>query len=293
MVTVFTPTYNRAYILENLYNSLCRQISQDFEWLIVDDGSTDNTQELVSSWKNQERVLIRYFRQSNGGKHRAINRGVKEAKGDIFFIVDSDDYLLDDAILKINQAYEKVGKKLSVAGISFMRVAPDGTRIGGNVSFESSAMSITDFRCKLSIQGDLAETVRLEVIKQYPFPEIEGERFCPEAYLWHSIDKNHKMFFINEGIYVTEYLPDGLSAKIKKLLQTNPISSTIAYATMVDGNKPILFKLKNSILYWRYYFHSWTYNHPLSLSFSILSILAIPLGYGLFLKDSILTRSPK
>ncbi len=293
MVTVFTPTYNRAHTLGNLYNSLCRQTSQDFEWIIIDDGSKDNTQELVAAWMNLGRIPIRYFHQTNGGKHRAINRGVKEAKGEVFFIVDSDDYLLDDAVYKINRAYEKVGEDMSIAGVVFMKIAPEGTRIGGNVHFNPSRMSITDFRCKLSIQGDLAETVRLSIMKEFPFPEIEDERFFPEAYLWYSIDKHYKMFFINEGIYVAEYQPDGLSAKIKKLLQTNPISSTIAYATMVNGDKPIPFKLKNSISYWRYYFHSFRKKHPINLHFSILSILAFPLGYGLYLKDSILTKSTK
>ena len=98
MITVFTPTYNRAYIIENLYKSLQRQTFKDFEWLVIDDGSTDNTEELFASWTNEISFPVRYIKQQNGGKHRAINRGVKEANGELFFIVDCDDYLREDAV---------------------------------------------------------------------------------------------------------------------------------------------------------------------------------------------------
>ena len=97
-ITVFTPTYNRAYTLERLYKSLLNQTSYDFEWLIVDDGSTDNTSELIKSFQNNQLFDVRYYKQGNGGKHVAINKGVELAEGELFFIVDSDDYLTDDAI---------------------------------------------------------------------------------------------------------------------------------------------------------------------------------------------------
>ena len=104
-ITVFTPTYNRAYIISNLYNSLCRQTFKDFEWLIVDDGSTDNTEELVNKWINDANsgFSIRYFKKENGGKPSAINYGVDCAEGELFFTVDSDDYLTDDALEKIDR----------------------------------------------------------------------------------------------------------------------------------------------------------------------------------------------
>lgn len=103
MITVFTPVYNRAYIINQLYQSLLRQTNYGFEWLIIDDGSTDNIAELVSQWiADTEDFEIRLYRQPNGGKHRAINRGVQLAKGDAFLIVDSDDYLTEDAIDTVN-----------------------------------------------------------------------------------------------------------------------------------------------------------------------------------------------
>ena len=93
-MTVFTPTYNRAYILPKLYDSLCQQTVKSFEWLIVDDGSVDNTQELVEKWIEEKKIEIRYFKQANGGKQRAHNLGVEKSKEEIFVCVDSDDYVL-------------------------------------------------------------------------------------------------------------------------------------------------------------------------------------------------------
>ena len=100
-ITIFTPTYNRDYIIINLYKSLLIQTLKDFEWLIIDDGSTDNTELLVSSFIKDNKINIRYIKQQNGGKHRAINKALEEAKGELFFIVDSDDQLVDNAIERI------------------------------------------------------------------------------------------------------------------------------------------------------------------------------------------------
>lgn len=108
--------------------------------------------------------------------------------------------------------------------------------------------------------------------------------------MWYSIDKDHKFLFVNKGIYVTEYLPDGLTNRIKKILRESPIASTMAYAVMVKGDKPFFFKLKNSISYWRYFMHSWGKVHPQRLSNSLLSISTFPLGFLLFLKDVILNK---
>ena len=108
LITVFTPTYNRAHLLQMLYDSLCKQTFNDFEWLIVDDGSKDDTESVVNTFIAEDRLDIRYIKQSNGGKHRAINRGVAEANGDLFFIVDSDDYLSNNGLELIEYYYEQI-----------------------------------------------------------------------------------------------------------------------------------------------------------------------------------------
>ena len=126
MITVFTPTYNRAYSLPNLYDSLCKQSFVDFEWLLIDDGSTDNTQELIKQWELERKIKIRYLFQPNSGKHVAINKGVKEAEGEIFFIVDSDDYIISDGLKKINAIFRDISDDDDFAGISGIKVQVNG-----------------------------------------------------------------------------------------------------------------------------------------------------------------------
>ena len=134
--TVFTPTYNRAYIIEKLYYSLQRQTFRNFEWLVVDDGSSDNTEELFSRFQKEAPFSVRYIRVENGGKHRAINVGVKNAKGRLFFIVDSDDHLLEDALEKIQKAEQTIPRNTAdkYSGIRALRAYPDGKIIGTKFS---------------------------------------------------------------------------------------------------------------------------------------------------------------
>jgi glycosyltransferase involved in cell wall biosynthesis len=118
LITVFTPTYNRAKLLKRLYDSLCVQTFTDIEWLIIDDGSVDNTEKIVNGFIAENKIGIRYIKQRNGGKHRAINHGVREAKGELFFIVDSDDWLPEDSLETINKYYQGIKDDKSFAGIS-------------------------------------------------------------------------------------------------------------------------------------------------------------------------------
>ena len=135
MITVFTPTFNRAYCLSSLYKSLCKQVNKNFEWLIVDDGSTDNTELLIKSFMNESEINITYFKQENGGKHRAINKGVSLAKGELFFIVDSDDYLSDNALERVIFHYSNIKDNPLFAGVSGMRYSVDGLKIGKKSNF--------------------------------------------------------------------------------------------------------------------------------------------------------------
>ena len=130
IVTIFTPTYNRAYILENLYESLIRQTSQKFEWLIVDDGSTDETANLVATWQKENKISIRYLKQKNGGKQRAHNKGVEECKTELFVCVDSDDYIADGSIESILKTWKNIKGDDKLAGMIALRGVDEKTPIG-------------------------------------------------------------------------------------------------------------------------------------------------------------------
>lgn len=286
-ITVFTPTYNRAYILSSLYESLQKQTYSDFEWLIVDDGSTDDTENLVKGFIGEDKITIRYIKQQNGGKHLAINRGVKEAKGELFFIVDSDDALSANALEQIVHYFEPIRKDNRFTGVSGLRAYFSGEVIGGEKNYDILDSSSTDLRFKYKVDGDMAEAFKTEILRQYPFPEIEGEKFCPEAFVWNQIAQRYKLRYFNEKIYFCEYLPDGLTAKIVKLRMNSPKTSTLYYKQLKEMNIPVSQKIKAAINYWRFSFNLKSYSiieHMGSIGFCI-SLIAFPLGWGMYRRD--------
>lgn len=254
IVTILTPTYNRAYILPKLFGSLCAQTSYDFEWLIVDDGSTDNTSELVTNFKSHfSSFPIRYLKQENGGKHRAINRGLIEAHGDLFFIVDSDDQLTPDAVEWILQNAEPVMHNPDYAGVAGLRIRPDGSKIGGGKDFGTIDATALDIRNVYHVQGDLAEVFKTEIFRLYPFPDIPGEKFCSEGLIWGRMAGDElKLRYIYKGIYICEYLNDGLTEARIKLRRDNPEYSMLLDSEGVTRRVPYHDKVRQAINFWRY-----------------------------------------
>lgn len=224
-VTVFTPAYNRAHLLERLYNSLLAQTDYNFEWLIVDDGSTDNTVEILEKISaNSNPFEIRYIKQQNGGKHRAINRAVPLAKGDLFFIVDSDDYLLPDAVEKLCKWSTSLDGKKKYAGISGLLGHEDGSVIGGSGQAEAEYIDAknTD-RKECNLLGDKAEAYFTDILRKYPFPEFDGENFITEEVVWNAIAADgYYIRWYNTVIYICEYLEGGLTQSGNKKNIDNP-----------------------------------------------------------------------
>lgn len=273
LLTILTPTYNRAYCLNNLYESLCRQSNCDFEWIIVDDGSTDNTHQVVGKWMVEQRINIRYIQQSNGGKHRAINRGIKIANGDFIFIVDSDDYLSDDAVEWINKEAYGIKNDSTFAGISGIRIRPDGTKIGEGENFGVIDSNAIEIRLKHNIKGDLAEIYKTDILKKFPFPEYDGEKFCPEALIWFRIGRLFKMRYIYKGIYVCEYLDDGLTAKITRIRHQSPKASMLYYSEHFHDLIPLKWKLKAAINFWRFQDSSYGFKYKMLSPLSLIGYL--------------------
>lgn len=224
-ITVFTPTYNRAYTLPKLYESLKRQKFTDFEWVIVDDGSTDNTADVVSRMIEESPVFcIQYLRTENGGKHRAINRAIDLAQGELFFLVDSDDWLPDDSLEYIDQIESGIPteQKNNFAGIYGLKCHLNNEIIGRTFQGEKLDINFLQ-RNKYGIRGDKAEVYYTRVLKQYPFPEIEGEKFLTERIVWDKIAYDGYLIrFFNHNVYYCEYLEDGLTHGGYALYANNP-----------------------------------------------------------------------
>ena len=221
LVTIFTPTYNRGYLLTRLYNSLLDQTDINFEWIIVDDGSTDSTKEIVSSFIEDKRIKVIYEYQNNSGKHVAVNRGIDLALGDYFAIVDSDDYLLPNTIEAIKTAFSNLDLNNKFAGISFNKGYSPDEYVGETFSGEYlDATSIE--RKKYNILGDKFEVFFTKILKENKFPVIEGEKFMSEIVLWTRIAaQGYKIRWFNKIVYICEYLPGGLTDSNDKLIASN------------------------------------------------------------------------
>ena len=271
MITVFTPTYNRGNLLNRLYQSLCRQNYKEFEWIIVDDGSLDDTSSIVNIIQDKHPCgdfSILYYKKENGGKHTAVNAGVQKAHGDLFFIADSDDILPPNALQTIAEVWEQTKYDNSIGGIcGFDGGINDGSIIGTGFPKEVHLLNIElsnhinigyidattrDVRFKLKVDGDMKEVFRTSVLREFPFPEIKGERFCPEVLVWNRIASKYKLRHINRIIYLVEYQQDGITSAITRSRMNSPIASTMTYAEMLDYNISLKWKIRSAINYWRF-----------------------------------------
>ena len=212
IVTVLTPTFNRGGILNGLFQSLQKQTKKDFEWLLVDDGSIDNTKNVVEEMEKIAEFPMRYIYKENGGKHTALNVGIRQIASELTFIVDSDDTLVSDAIETILESHKKYGLQEKLCGYSFLRKFPDG-KINGK-SFEPDDKIGTYIECRINAddtQADKAEVFYTKCLKEYPFPEYKNEKFLGEDIVWIRMALKYQMVHINKAIYVGNYLEDGLT----------------------------------------------------------------------------------
>lgn len=249
-VTVFTPTYNRAYIIENLYNSLKRQSSFDFEWLVVDDGSNDNTEKLFSKWvENENSFKIRYYRKENGGKHTAINKGLELADGKLFFTVDSDDYLTDDAIEKIISWEAELPKDKKYCGLA----GNLGTaqNVTPNTLFESEYIDGNALNRYQQVDGERALVFYTDIHRKYMYPIFENEKFMTEAVAWNRMaNDGYLIRFYNDIIWIYEYMADGLTKAGKSVFVNNPMGYGLWLKEKARfEHKSFLQKLKSIYIY--------------------------------------------
>lgn len=225
-ITVFTPTYNRRYILDKLYESLKRQAFKDFEWLIIDDGSTDSTENLVKNWMSDNTEFqIRYYYFENSGKQREINRALDLAKGELFFTVDSDDILTDDALEKIDAWEKTLPNNKKFCGLA----GSDGDMSGKatNPVFPGEYIDANFLNryaeTGLFIGHDRPWVFYTEIHRKYKYPEFEGETFITEAVAWNRMAKDgYQIRCFNDVIYLWEHQDDGLTNSILCTLINNP-----------------------------------------------------------------------
>lgn len=259
MITIITPTYNRAKYLPRLYASLIKQTNVNFEWIVVDDGSLDDTEAVIKEFKNENIISIIYLKKENGGKHTALNLGVELSNFPYTFIVDSDDILPENSIKIIIEKIEVVSLRADnkkIAGICGIKADLTG-QVVGNVIDNETVCSYMDFRYKYEISGDKAEVFKTEILKKYKFPVFDNEKFCPEALIWNRISKNYDMYFFNKIIYFCEYLEGGLTDQTLTVRKKSPNATLLYYYELSECYKiKFKYRVRAYLNYWRFYYIS-------------------------------------
>jgi glycosyltransferase involved in cell wall biosynthesis len=250
MITIITPTYNRRYCLNNAYVSLLGQTQKDFEWIIVDDGSRDNTSELVDSWLRENKIQIKYISKENGGKHTALNVGFVEAKGELVLILDSDDYLTDDALEIVIRHWQGIKYNQSVGGLHFLKgYQTTGKCIGKMFANNYEVASSIKVHYHDQISGDKCKIYRTEILQKNLFPIFGEERVLGETTLWNKLARNYMLLNINVVIYLFEYLPDGLTANNRKNGWQNPKGAAAGANERVTSEFPLAIRLRSIITF--------------------------------------------
>lgn len=253
MITILTPTFNRVHLLPRLFESLTHQTDFNFEWLVIDDGSTDGTSDLFAGKTFLSAPFpIRYYRQENGGKHCALNAGVKQANGSFIFIADSDDWLLPQSVAIVGQHTSAIADDNTFAGVAGLDVFDDERIVGTGLPQDIIDCNAMDIRYRYHVDGDLKEVFKTTVLQEFPFPEIQDEKFCPEQLVWFRIAQKYKLRYFNTPIYVAEYQPNGITASIIRVRMLAPQATCMMYAEMLAYKIPFKEKIKAAINFWRF-----------------------------------------
>ena len=247
-ITIFTPTYNRAYILGKLYKSLVAQTSKGFCWLVVDDGSTDNTEQFIASYIDEGLVDIRYIKQENGGKQRAWNTAVANCTTELFFCVDSDDHLVPDAVESLLGAWHEVASDQGVAGILSQRGGDANTPLGGSFP-DVERTTYWDLNTKYHVNADTAPLYRTDILRRFPYPVEPGEKFIAETWVFYKIDQEYQMVLLPKVTQIADYQSDGYTHNARKVSRENPVGYMRIKRLYIDLAETFEVRFTSTILY--------------------------------------------
>lgn len=281
-LTVFTPAYNRAYTLHKCYESLQKQTSKDFTWLIIDDGSTDNTKELVDSWRSENKIEIRYKYQENQGMHGAHNTAYELIDTELNVCIDSDDYMPEDAVENIVNFW-KENKRDDLAGIAGLDIYESGEIIGEKLPEDIKESTYWDIYHKYKVKGDKKLVYRSDLTRKYPYPVFEGEKYVGLGYKYAKLDDDYKLLFLNKPLCIVEYMEDGSSRNMLKQYRNNPRG--FAFIRIDDMQNPrggLKFKFKSCVHYVSSSLISKNKKFIKESPCKLLTVLAVPMGFGLY-----------
>jgi glycosyltransferase involved in cell wall biosynthesis len=256
-ISVITPTFNRAHTLPALRASLVAQDFKDFEWIIVDDGSSDDTSVLLETWKREGGIGMVVITRENGGKHRALNGGINAASGEWIFIVDSDDKLPASSLRTLDSFAKEADANPHACGIMGLKTYSDGRVVGENLPVNVRYANALELTYRYGIRGDKAEAYKADVLKKFPFPEFEGECFLTEAVVWYRMARaGWTLLLCQEILYESTYHADGLSAQSLRIRIDNPKGTLLFYKEEIEGDLPLSGALREAANYVRFSLHA-------------------------------------
>lgn len=245
-VTVFTPTYNRAYLLPRLYESLCRQTSRDFLWMVIDDGSTDNTKQFIEQWQAENKIEIQYFYKENGGMHTGHNLAYQNIRTELNVCIDSDDWMPDDAVEKILNFWSQLENKEEFSGFVGLDADVNGRIIGTAIDKNLKRGSYLDLYRHTT--GDKKFVLKTEEVKKYPpYPEFQNEKLSPLGALYILMGEEKDFLFVNEVYCIVEYQPEGSGNTIFRQYKQSPRGFAWSRKIQIKYSIDIISKFKNYV----------------------------------------------
>ncbi|EEL78879.1 Glycosyl transferase family 2 [Bacillus cereus AH1271] len=289
-LTVFTPTYNRGYCLQGCYESLKKQTCKDFIWLIIDDGSDDNTKELVYSWISEDYIEIRYCWQPNQGMHGAHNTAYEMIDTELNVCIDSDDSMPSDAVEKIISFWDENGSD-QVSGIIALDLYKDGTVIGSKLPLNLNRSTLFNLYNKHGVTGDKKLVYRTELTRKYPYPVFKNEKYVGLAYKYYMLDQKYEMLLMNEALCYVEYMPDGSSMNMLSQYRKNPKGFAFYRKELMKlpfANR--LFKYRQAVHYVSSCFIAKNKKFIKESPCKVLTLCAVPFGVILYSYITLKTR---
>ena len=299
LFTVFTPTYNRAHTLHRVFHSLCAQTLRDFEWLVVDDGSTDNTRELIENWIKRADFPICYIEQDHSGKHIAHNRAVQEARGQFFLTLDSDDACVPQALERMAYHWNTIpySVRTQYSGVSGLCRDQHGRIISDQFPSDRLDPTLHERYYMYRHRGEGWGSKLTEIVRKFPFPEIKGTNFIPEGVVWFAIAKTYKSRCVNEifRIYYVDDSETGATLSTKKGLGDNAAGRLYYYVWLLNNDleyfihSPIPFLKAAVLVPILAHFAGQRLNHTLQSLHTVqaksLVLLALPISLFLYVID--------
>ncbi len=288
-LSICVPTYNRGPHLSCLYKSIINQQFNDIELVIVDDGSTDDTSEMISSWEKNNEITIKHYYQENAGRPTALKKALMAATGKFTLIMDDDDLFVPDAFELIKSSLSDLSKNENkfreIAGICGLCLDKDGKIIGDSFTKDEMVTSYYDIRFRRKISGDKKEILSTNILKKHMYKTFDNERRVPTSTLWYSISEDYDMMFLNKVFAIKNYLPMGMTEKNRDLRMLSP-NSHIQSATIMVNTKErgsIFIRLNYSIAIWKYYFRGGKFPHGQISGLRLFGVLLmIPFGLILY-----------